>query len=233
MQPHPMDQASASENVCSRIRHEIVQPTNALRLLISQLKGSEPGDRQDKIVSAATNGLATLQHSLDQLTTFISVDQASSAELEAVDIKELFSSSVSAFRDNFPGVDVVAADELTAPIQLPLDADLLARAFRELAVNAVQHAPSSLIRIGLEQRTDAVVWSVTDYGPGLSSAEKEKALQPFVSMHHPKDTAAPPMGLGLAVADRAMRAMNGALHLQSNDDWTGLSAELHLPRAAN
>jgi two-component system C4-dicarboxylate transport sensor histidine kinase DctB len=72
---------------------------------------------------------------------------------------------------------------------------------------------------------DQVDITVEDNGPGIPEAEREKIFSPFCS------TKPHGMGLGLAIARRAVIDHNGQIDLQSDDQ--GTRVRVGLPAARN
>jgi two-component system, OmpR family, osmolarity sensor histidine kinase EnvZ len=110
---------------------------------------------------------------------------------------------------------------------LPFRPVAMQRAIRNLMDNAVKYGVQ-----GLEVRTwhDAQVIgiAVLDSGPGISSSDSERLLQPFIRADAGR-SASSGTGLGLAIADRVARLHGGQLRLAPRVTG-GLEACVTLPR---
>lgn len=99
-----------------------------------------------------------------------------------------------------------------------------------LVENAVRHSPQgSSLRVKV-QRDDAdpVVLSVTDSGPGIPAAERDKVLRRFYRL---RQSDAPGSGLGLPIAARIAELHGARLTLQEGANGQGLRAEVRWPAA--
>jgi two-component system sensor histidine kinase TctE len=69
--------------------------------------------------------------------------------------------------------------------------------------------------------------TVSDLGPGIDEADRDRLVRPFERGAHP-DQDVTGKGMGLAVAHTVAGAHGGALRLESNDPH-GLRATLLIP----
>ncbi|WP_457637615.1 ATP-binding protein [Oceanithermus sp.] len=102
------------------------------------------------------------------------------------------------------------------------DEELWRRAFGNLLDNALKHT-SGKIELGVERRGGEVVFSVRDYGPGVSEEELERLTEPFVRFNSKVEGT----GLGLSLSKQAAQAMRGRLEFVRKNP--GLQASLVLP----
>lgn len=116
-----------------------------------------------------------------------------------------------------------------APPRLPLygDRDMIQQAVANLLDNAMKFSPSgSAVRV---QAGVAGAWaeiSVTDAGPGIPEAERNRAVERFYRGETSRNT--PGAGLGLALVQAVATLHGGELVL--SDAAPGLMATLRLPR---
>jgi len=102
------------------------------------------------------------------------------------------------------------------------DEELWRRALGNLLDNALKHSDGE-IELGLERRGDEVVFSVRDYGPGVSDEELAHLTEPFVRFNPRVEGS----GLGLSLSKQAAAAMRGRLEFERENP--GLRASLVLP----
>lgn len=105
------------------------------------------------------------------------------------------------------------------------------RAFVNLVGNAVKYGGSA--RVSLSDASPlggraAVRVRVEDDGPGIPPAELERVLEPFRRVDASRNPGLGGMGLGLAIARRAVERDGGSVVL-SNRPGGGLRAEVTLP----
>jgi two-component system sensor histidine kinase KdpD len=98
------------------------------------------------------------------------------------------------------------------------DALQIERVLGNLVENAVKYSPSgSVIEIDAVPRTDAVMWSVRDHGPGVPPEYRERIFEKFVRVPT-AGSRAPGTGLGLAICRGIVEAHGGRLWLETPDD---------------
>ena len=107
------------------------------------------------------------------------------------------------------GVEVsVRAPEQTGALA---DRDLLHRAIANVAENSAKHTRTG--EIVLEARGNATTTQIEirDTGPGMSEEERERAFHRFYRSSNGTDG----FGLGLAIAEEAVRGLGGTIELES------------------
>jgi two-component system sensor histidine kinase CpxA len=106
---------------------------------------------------------------------------------------------------------------------------LLRSAFDNVIRNAVHHTePNSVVEIGLMTVGDGVTVAVRDHGPGVDEAELERIFEPFYRVDESRERASGGVGLGLAIAGRAIQAHGGRIEAR-NHQGGGLEVVLQLP----
>ncbi|MGA7181115.1 MAG: ATP-binding protein [Thiobacillaceae bacterium] len=114
---------------------------------------------------------------------------------------------------------------------------LLHSALDNILRNAVCHAPeNSSIEVSLKMDAEkgtqeSYVVRVRDKGPGVPDDMLERIFQPFVRANTPQTGQSGGIGLGLAIARRAVQAHNGSIRAENHPDG-GLVVTIRLPRSA-
>lgn len=109
------------------------------------------------------------------------------------------------------------------------DPGLLERVVANLASNAVRHAPAGPVRITAGALGDRVELRVTDSGPGVPEADRDRLFAPFQRLGDAP--AGQGVGLGLAVARGLTEAMGGSVVAEETPGG-GLTMVVSLPQAA-
>jgi two-component system sensor histidine kinase HydH len=121
--------------------------------------------------------------------------------------------------------------ELDAPdASLRVDPDLIAQVLLGLVTNAAEAVSSGgRVELRAHQEAERVVVEVADDGPGVPDADRERVFEPFFT------TKAEGTGLGLAMAERIVRAHGGRLRVVpgagAGPSGGGACFELSLPRS--
>jgi signal transduction histidine kinase len=106
------------------------------------------------------------------------------------------------------------------------DRDLLMQLMANLIENAITHCPPrTLIRIDVTRRSGHASLVVTDTGPGIPVAEREKVMRRFYRLERSRTT--PGSGLGLPLV-RAIATLHEA-KLELSDATPGLCVQITFP----
>ena len=101
---------------------------------------------------------------------------------------------------------------------------LLRRAIENVVRNAVHYtAEGSNVEItvqrnGLETNEEAIAITVRDYGPGVPDKALEEIFRPFYRVDEARDREAGGVGLGLAIAERAIQLHGGRVTAANASD---------------
>ncbi len=92
------------------------------------------------------------------------------------------------------------------------DPELLRRAVENVLRNAIRHAPAGTeIEVCPADRESATVVTIRDAGPGVPEELLSRLAQPFFRVDDTRDAATGGVGLGLAIAQRAVEVHHGTL----------------------
>jgi two-component system sensor histidine kinase CpxA len=124
-----------------------------------------------------------------------------------------------------------AADEF--PVEA--DPDLLRSAVENVVRNATRYtAEGTKVDVRLERQQAAggeeILIRVLDSGPGVPSEALQKIFEPFYRLDDARNQQTGGAGLGLSIADRAIKLHGGQLHA-SNRREGGLEVEIRIPAA--
>ncbi len=107
---------------------------------------------------------------------------------------------------------------------------LIASAVDNLVRNAVRHTPAgSTVHVVVRATADTAVIDVRDHGPGVPAAELERIFAPFHRVEAGRSPQSGGVGLGLAIARRAVAVHHGTIAATNAPDG-GLRVTITLPR---
>jgi signal transduction histidine kinase len=121
---------------------------------------------------------------------------------------------------------------LEAPVSVTLNGDeeLLRRAIENVIRNAIRYAPrDSAIEIELEKVAGSARISVRDQGPGVPEESLPRIFDPFYRVDSDRNRSSGGLGLGLAIARRAVELHNGRLNASNAKPGLLVTIELPLP----
>ncbi len=118
-----------------------------------------------------------------------------------------------------------------ADVTLRADRELLRRAVENVVRNAIRYTPEgSTVQVRTESAGESVRISVRDSGPGVPEELLPKIFQPFFRVDDSRDSSTGGVGLGLAIAYRAISVHHGRVWAQNVNP--GLNVWIELPVAA-
>ena len=125
--------------------------------------------------------------------------------------------------------------EPTDEYPVEADPDLLRSAIENVVRNAVRYtADGTTVEIRLERRIgdqgEEIAIRVLDSGPGVPEDALEQIFQPFYRIDDARNRQTGGAGLGLSIADRAIRLHGGRVRA-SNRPEGGLEVEIRIPAA--
>ena len=133
------------------------------------------------------------------------------------------------------GCRVTAMADSADEFQIEADAGLIRSAVENVVRNATRYtAEGTTVDVRLERQQGAsgeeIVIRVLDSGPGVPNDALPKIFEPFYRLDDARNRQTGGAGLGLSIADRAVRLHGGQLHA-SNRKEGGLEVEIRIPAA--
>ena len=199
----------------SGISHDMRTPLTRMRLILSMMP-------DDDDITALRTEISDLERLLNGFLDY-SRGQAAKA-VQPGDLAQISRDIAARYMASGQPVECHAA-----PVpEIPMDQSLLERALDNLLANALRHGSRALVRVGFQD--GAILLSVEDDGPGISPADRARAVEPFVRLDEARNQdSGSGVGLGLAIVSEAARAHGGTLELDQSPDLGGLRATLRLP----
>jgi two-component system sensor histidine kinase CpxA len=124
------------------------------------------------------------------------------------------------------GVLLEAAVE--TPVTIAGDPELIRRAVENVLRNAVRYAPAeTAVSVRVRPEPGRAVVEIRDSGPGVPEPDLPRIFEPFYRVHSDRDRASGGVGLGLAIARRAMELHRGSITAKNTQP--GLQVCLQFP----
>jgi signal transduction histidine kinase len=116
---------------------------------------------------------------------------------------------------------------------LHADRELLRRALENIERNAIRHAPAgSTVESAFNNSPANACISVRDYGPGVPAEALTAIFRPFFRVDSSRDTSTGGIGLGLAIAERAIRVHHGKVWAENAHPGLRVCVDLPIARPA-
>ncbi len=199
--------------------HDLQEPLRMVSSyvdLLDQEYGDDLDDEAEEYMAYAVNGAKRMKRMINSLLDYSRV-HTEAGELERIDANTVF-------EDTRQDLEMLLEErdaELTVG-DLPTvwaDPDQLRQVFQNLVKNAVEHASEEQtpkIEVsGEHDGEDAVVFTVSDNGPGIPESEQEEVFKIF---HKGADTSGTDnTGIGLAITRRIVHRHGGDIGVESPD----------------
>ena len=203
--------------------HELRSPIATL-LGVVELLGpdDEPGWQELRpLVGGEARRLSSLVDDLLLLSR--ADDDALAVVRDEVDLDDLVASEVRRLR----GVGRQQVEARLGAARVAGDSGRLGQVVRNLLDNAARYTDST---IGVTLRVDEgrVLLLVDDDGPGIPSADRERAFERFVRLDPSRDRGSGGSGLGLAIVREIVRAHDGTVGVETSP-WGGARFVVDLP----
>jgi two-component system sensor histidine kinase CpxA len=128
---------------------------------------------------------------------------------------------------NGKAVKILQKDE----IKVVGNENLLRSAIENVLRNAVRYTKDeTTVEVSLRKNSKYAVISVQDYGTGVPDAELKNLFRPFYRVGEARERKTGGIGLGLAIAERAVHAHKGII--KAENAAQGLIVEIKLPDSA-
>ena len=214
------------------VSHELRSPLSRLQValgLARQRAGTHPAPELDRI----EREIERLDELIGQLLSLARLESDTQPPApEAVDISELLRTVVSDAALEAHTRHCELHLEKCVPAVIQGNAQLLHSALENVVRNAVKYtAEGTRVTLAMDrdpERPDWLMVQVRDRGPGVPEEMLVRLFEPFVRVGAARDRMSGGYGLGLAIAERAVRLHGGDISAR-NEPEGGLTVTIRLP----
>jgi signal transduction histidine kinase len=207
--------------------HDLRGPLNRMRARIeSGLRAAGP-DASRSALEDTLKDAATLEQTLAALLRIAQAQGgADTAETATVDLAQLASELVELYEPVATERRIGLAARVVEPAVLRGSRQLLAHALANLIDNALKFTPAGgAVEVRVLRDAEGLHFAVADDGPGIPTADRERALERCVRLAGAE--RAPGSGLGLSLVAAVARMHHATLALE--DNRPGLRVVLRFP----
>ncbi|MDD2061208.1 hybrid sensor histidine kinase/response regulator [Pseudomonas sp. GD03860] len=219
--------------------HDLLQPLNAARLLISTLRERRLPGAEQQLVERAHQALEGAEDLLTDLLDISRLDQAAiKPDLDLYSLDEVLAPLASEFQ---PVAEAAGLGLRVRSGRLAVRTDLrlLTRILRNFISNACRYTEQGQILLGARRQGEHVRLEVWDTGRGIAADRLQSIFLEFNQLDVGRAADRKGVGLGLAIVERIARILEYRVQVRS---WPGcgsvfsievpLSAHLpHVPAA--
>jgi two-component system sensor histidine kinase CpxA len=220
----------ANQRLLRDVSHELRSPLARLRVALEIAR-----NKDKNLVVEELNRIELesqrLEHLVDEVLSLLR-ESSGPQELKTTrfDLAELLEDLVETVNYEISeGCEQIELD-LTPPLSLDADRELLWRVFENLLRNALIHSgDAGGIRVFAKPVSGQEIHvHVVDSGPGISPAQIDRIFEPFYRVDEARNRNSGGHGLGLAIAASAVRRHRGRISA-SNQEAGGLEVLVVLP----
>jgi len=216
---HKLEQKEqAKSRFLAAASHDLRQPLAAANLFIDALRLTKPTPEQERIIVRLTQTMSSFNELLDALLNVSKLDAGMiKPSFTAIEVTEIFSWLEQSFeplaRDK--GLGFRLFFPTTKPVLVRADFDLLKSVLMNLVSNAIKFTPAGNVLIGARKRGGNMLFQVWDTGVGIPNDQLAHIFDEFYQVNNPQRDRTRGVGLGLAIAKRALALFDGSITCRS------------------
>ena len=215
---------AAQRRLLQDVSHELRSPLARLHVALGLVRRTPSETQHMDRIELEADRLGDLIGQILTLSRLTGLPQ-----VERLDLGELLSEVVrdADYEAKAKGRSVTL--ETDGEIDLEGNRDVLRWAVENVLRNAVRFAPEdTAVEVRLERHDDDVLVRIRDHGPGVPEGELEAIFRAFYRVAPDRDRRTGGHGIGLAIAERSLRAHDGTIRA-SNAAGGGLEVTLSIP----
>jgi signal transduction histidine kinase len=195
--------------------HDLQEPLRMVSSYVDLLAteyGDELDDEADEYIDFAVDGAQRMQAMIDDLLEYSRV-HTQGESFEEVDAEVVFEQVLQNLELLIAETDAtVTHDDLPRVVA---DENQLGQLFQNLLSNAIEHGEDSdgppTVHVSGEDGEDAVVFSISDDGPGIPADQQERVFELFEQSNRDDEGT----GIGLAICQRIVNRHEGEIWIES------------------
>jgi two-component system sensor histidine kinase GlrK len=199
------------------VSHELKTPLAALREGVALLQDGVTGELnpgQREVAQILHHNTLVLQEEIEALLRFnAAAFEARQLQRRDTDLLALLEAQVESQRLQWQARGLRVLVEGPA-VSLQIDAEKIASAVSNLLSNAIRFSPKGgTVRLAISRQADHVRVDISDQGPGVAKADRDRVFEPFYRGVRQPEDAVRGTGIGLSIVQEYVVAHGGRVHL--------------------
>lgn len=193
--------------------HDLLQPINAAKLLISTMsEGARKTPLADTVsrLERSFNSIESLLHAL------LDISRLESTGTEMTVSTFCIGDLLNSVKEDYARLaeeKEIRLDIVPCSLWVASDQRYLLRSIQNLVVNAIQYTDKGRVLAGCRRRGGKLILEVWDTGVGISKGDQQRIFSEFTRAS--SESAGFGMGLGLSIVDRACRRLGHTVTVRS------------------
>jgi signal transduction histidine kinase len=205
----------ATRQVTADAAHDLKTPMTRLRHRLAEAEGASPAEVKDVIRAAAAEAEQIIG-TFEALLRLSEIEAgARRARFDRVDLSDVLETVADAYGPDAEQAAHRLETKIGPQLHVHGDRELLTQAFANLVENAIRHAgKGATIRVAAAANGAGIEAMVSDNGPGVPEADRERVLRRFGRLEASRST--PGTGLGLTLVNAIAELHDARLQLADN-----------------
>jgi CheY-like chemotaxis protein len=202
-----------------KLGHELRTTLQAIVSSIEVIIFSPDEKPNENVLRRLESAVSQIEQQMNDLAEYAKIDNGSiKIHKTIVNIGDLISRTVSECNTKFSTKDLVATMKFEPMSLIMSDQIRLAQIIENLLTNAFKYTEKGQITVTASLKDDRnssiLNIEIKDTGIGIDKEKQKVIYQPFVRIEN-GTSSIPGSGMGLAIVDGIIKAMNGSIHLTS------------------
>ncbi|TYC57047.1 GAF domain-containing protein [Marinobacter sp. BW6] len=207
----------------STVSHELRTPLTSISGSLELILGGATGpirEKTEQMLDIARRNSKQLRHLIDDL---LDIEKLVSGNVTfEVSVQKLDLAAVAAVEEIEPMADKrdveIRLSIITPDLYARCDSRKLTQAMTNLLSNAIKFSPKAgVVDVCLRQAGTRARLEVTDQGPGVPNAFRDRIFQKFAQANSSSSRSKEGTGLGLAITKEIMSQMGGEVGFESHE----------------
>jgi len=220
----------AQKNLLRDISHELRSPLARLGIALELARQQESSTAQNKALARIELEAERMNIMIGQLLNLTRLESGVNVvPVQKFDLQELLANLVEDANYEAKIRQCQVAYNAPEGAIYKGSQELLAQALENVIRNAVKYtADNTTVSVDLIEAAECWTIQVADHGPGVPEESLEKLFEPFYRVAAARDRQTGGTGIGLAIAERAIKLHSGTITAK-NCSQGGLLIEITLP----
>jgi two-component system sensor histidine kinase CpxA len=217
---------AAERRLLQDVSHELRSPLARLDFAVELAKTSPDRETSHGRIRQEADRLTRLVDELLQITR--AEGDPSAGNREDFELGALLGSVVESCNLEAEAQGCGLSSTIGGPAVMAGDQELMRRACDNVLRNAIRHAPrGSSVDVELSTKNGHAIINFRDFGPGVPPDSLSEIFKPFYRVEKDRGRSSGGVGLGLAIASRAVAIHQGQITARNANP--GLIVEISLP----